>query len=93
MYEILTEYLPTGPQKSLSPVSSVGGYTTTVSNISGQSESLIWDNANYGTGIVLSDGNTSVFLKEQAYVFRTITANIGFTSGVHYWEIIADGRT
>lgn len=43
--------------------------------------------------MILSEGNTNVFLKEQAYLFRTAIANVGFTSGVHYWEIIADGRT
>lgn len=46
-----------------------------------------------GTGIELAENGTSVFLKEQAYVFRTIVGNLGFSSGVHYWEIIADSRT
>jgi hypothetical protein len=26
-------------------------------------------------------------------VFRTAIGNIGFTSGVNYWEIVADGKT
>lgn len=34
-----------------------------------------------------------MFLKEQAYVFRSAVANIGFSSGINYWEIIADVRT
>jgi E3 ubiquitin-protein ligase NRDP1 len=57
------------------------------------SETLCWDPSLQGTGLVLSESNTHVFLKEQAYVFRTIVGNIGFSSGVHYWEIIADSRT
>lgn len=32
-------------------------------------------------------------MREQAYVFRTIIGNEGFSSGTHYWEIIADSRT
>ena len=56
-------------------------------------ETLSWDNKKYGTGILFSENNTQVFLKEQAYVFRSVVANIGFTCGVNYWEIIADART
>jgi E3 ubiquitin-protein ligase NRDP1 len=54
---------------------------------------LTWDSSSFGTGIVLSEGNTHVFLKEQAYVFRTVVANYGFSSGINYWEIVADPRT
>lgn len=90
MYEILTQFLPQIQGQSSS--SSVGVSTVGKSS-SGQAGELLWDTTAFGTGIVVSDGNTSVFLKEQAYVFRTIVANIGFSSGVHYWEIIADGRT
>ena len=32
-------------------------------------------------------------MKEQSYVFRSAVSNIGFTSGINYWEIIADSRT
>ncbi len=32
-------------------------------------------------------------LKEAAYVFRTAVGASGFTSGMHYWEIIPDPRT
>jgi hypothetical protein len=52
--------------------------------------SLCWDVAKAGTGIAFTDSNTHVFLKEQSYVFRTVIGNIGFESGVNYWEIIAD---
>jgi len=34
-----------------------------------------------------------VWLKEPAYMFRTIIADTPFMSGLHYWEIIADDRT
>lgn len=34
-----------------------------------------------------------VVLKEPAYVFRTAIGTSGFTSGLHYWEIIPDIRT
>ena len=56
-------------------------------------EALGWDTKKFGTGIVISENNTHVFLKEQAYVFRSAVANIGFSSGINYWEIIADART
>lgn len=35
----------------------------------------------------------SVFLRESAYMFRTVIAKEPFMSGVHYWEIEADNRT
>jgi hypothetical protein len=41
----------------------------------------------------MEQGNALVVLKEQAYVFRSVVTNYGFTEGVHYWEIIADSRT
>jgi hypothetical protein len=52
-----------------------------------------WDPSKTGGGIALSENNTHCFLKEQGYLFRTTIANYGFTSGVHYWEILADNRT
>jgi hypothetical protein len=54
---------------------------------------LCWDKNKCGTGIGFLDNDTHVFLKEQAYVFRTVIGNIGFESGVNYWEIIADSKT
>ena len=33
------------------------------------------------------NGNTTVILKESPYIFRTVIGDVGFTGGVHYWEI------
>lgn len=35
--------------------------------------------------IVVSPDNSSVFLKEEAYVFRTVLTTQSFTNGKHYW--------
>ena len=43
--------------------------------------------------VIFTGDNTAVFLKEQAYVFRSVVCTDGFTQGRHYWEIHADGRT
>lgn len=48
---------------------------------------------NMGQGISFENSGFLVVLKEAAYVFRTAIANIGFTSGQHYWEIVSDNRT
>jgi hypothetical protein len=34
-----------------------------------------------------------VYLSEDVYLFRTVIANVGFTEGTHYWELVADSRT
>ncbi|CAD8098948.1 unnamed protein product [Paramecium primaurelia] len=52
-----------------------------------------WDKQRMGTGITISDGDTRIFLKEQAYMFRTAIATFGFEKGIGYWEIEADERT
>ena len=62
-------------------------------NKGGNTGSLTWDPAKSGGGINLSEGNCHCFLKEQSYLFRSALANNGFTSGIHYWEILADSRT
>lgn len=41
----------------------------------------------------MSNNNQSCLLKENAYVFKTVLGNIGFTGGEHYWEIIPDSST
>ncbi|CAD8109323.1 unnamed protein product [Paramecium sonneborni] len=58
-----------------------------------QNQSIKWDRNRMGAGMELTDGDQKVFLKEQAYMFRTIIANFGFESGIVYWEIEADDRT
>jgi len=52
-----------------------------------------WDTVNIGQGVEVSPDRKSVYLKEAAYMFRTVIGDTGFMSGVHYWEIIADDRT
>lgn len=52
-----------------------------------------WSTAMKGTGIELTNNNLDVWLKESAYMFRSILGDTGFTNGCHYWEIIADDRT
>ncbi len=54
---------------------------------------LIWDASKAGGGITITQNGVQCFLKEQAYLFRTTITTQGFTSGVHYWEILADNRT
>mmetsp|Transcript_16219 Transcript_16219/g.2265 ORF Transcript_16219/g.2265 Transcript_16219/m.2265 type:complete len:121 (+) Transcript_16219:371-733(+) len=33
------------------------------------------------------------YLKESAYIFKTVLGNIGFTSGLNYWEILPENTT
>lgn len=54
---------------------------------------LVWDPSKSGGGIAITENGSQCFLKEQAYLFRTTITNAGYTSGAHYWEILADGRT
>lgn len=34
-----------------------------------------------------------MFLKESAYMFRTVLGDTAMYGGIHYWEIVADART
>ena len=54
---------------------------------------LKWCQDLCGQNITLSDSNMSCYLQESEYCFRSVVANNPFTSGIHYWEIYADGRT
>jgi hypothetical protein len=74
------------------PVS--GGSSSSIPNGSGiQTVSVGWDPVKTGGGINITENGAQCFLKEQSYLFRTSLATQGFTSGVHYWEIVADSRT
>eukprot|EP00829_Urostomides_striatus_P019563 TRINITY_DN7641_c0_g1_i1.p2 TRINITY_DN7641_c0_g1~~TRINITY_DN7641_c0_g1_i1.p2 ORF type:complete len:268 (+),score=55.89 TRINITY_DN7641_c0_g1_i1:3-806(+) len=55
--------------------------------------SFKWDPECCAQNIVLSEDSRVCFLQEGGYCFRTVLANIGFTSGIQYWEIHADSRT
>jgi len=52
-----------------------------------------WDTEKMGTGMEVSFDKKNVFLKENAYVFRSIIGDTPFMNGCHYWEITADPRT
>ena len=52
-----------------------------------------WDTINKGQGIQVYNNGESIFLNESCYAFKSIVSNIPFTSGIHYFEIIADRRT
>lgn len=55
--------------------------------------SVGWDPSKTGGGINITENGTQCFLKEQSYLFRTSLTTQGFTSGINYWEIVADSRT
>ena len=56
-------------------------------------DEFLWDKENSSKDIQYSSDFRHAFLFESNYYFRTIISNRPFMSGVHYWEIIADGRT
>ena len=70
-----------------------GGKDRSVSVNANGTPVIAWDPTKTGGSIQLTENNALCFLKEQSYLFRTTIANYGFTSGVHYWEILADSRT
>jgi len=88
MYEIIKNFKPTFPISS-SPSSLKNLLVDAPLN----NNELKWDNIRCGTGISFETNKTLVFLKEQSYVFRSVITSTGFSSGIHYWEIVADNRT
>ena len=52
-----------------------------------------WDNSQVGRHVEISNNQKSLFLKEQAYIFRSVIGDKAMMGGVHYWEIHADIRT
>lgn len=56
-------------------------------------EDFVWDPENSSKEIQFSPDFRHALLHEPNYYFRTITSNTPFFTGIHYWEIIADGRT
>lgn len=55
--------------------------------------SFRWDANKIGTGIEVSNDKKTVFLKENAYMFRSVIGDTPMMEGIHYWEIHADMRT
>lgn len=94
MYDCLGTFLKTAKRPIATNVQAKvgGGYSGIVPPII-QSSSLVWDPSKSGGGIAITENGTQCFLKEQAYLFRTTITNAGYTSGIHYWEILADART
>jgi hypothetical protein len=84
MYSLLLDFKPK-LDLSLSKSSSLEA-----SSASGE---LKWDSTKCGTLITFENNKSLVFLREQSYVFRSVITSYGFTSGIHYWEIVADSRT
>lgn len=62
MYQILTEFLPNGQKVSGGQINQTIKCNSIPISLS-SSDSLYWDTTNYGTGIIVTQGNTSVFLK------------------------------
>ena len=62
-------------------------------NLIESADEFLWDKENGSKEIQYSADFRHAFLFESNYYFRTIISNRPFMSGVHYWEIIADGRT
>jgi len=70
------------------------GNSTIIKPIGSSGSSVFkWDGARKGSGIEISSDGKSVFLKENAYMFRSIISDTPMNDGVHYWEIVADNRT
>ena len=55
--------------------------------------SFTWDSEYSSNVIKLTAMNRHAFLSEDNYLFRSSIGNIGFESGTHYWEVVADSRT
>jgi len=55
--------------------------------------SFRWDGARIGTGIEITNDKKTVFLKENAYMFRSVLSDTPMMEGIHYWEIHGDQRT
>lgn len=89
MYDIILKYKPSG----VSNKNVIKQERAVSSNHNTSSNNLRWDEGHCGLGLKFQNSGQLVILKEAAYVFRTAVANIGFSSGQHYWEIIPDSRT
>jgi hypothetical protein len=83
MYKILLDFVPKP------------GFVSSkmIAESSSNNNEIKWDSTKCGTGVVFENNKTLAFLKEQSYVFRSVTTINGFMGGVHYWEIVADNKT
>jgi len=74
------------------PVGGGGSISQPIS-VGSNSVNWKWDGKCCGKGITISGDGSSVYLKENAYMFRSVIGDTPFNGGVHYWEIHADPRT
>lgn len=81
---MLVKYKPK-PILQASNISTLGQNNTNLD--------LVWRSGQCGANVQFKNGGKALYLKEEAYVFRSVITTQGFTSGVHYWEIHADNRT
>jgi len=71
----------------------MGGGGGGFSSGSSSSIDMKWDTGKIGHGIQVSNNSRSIYLKENAYMFRTAITDKAMTGGIHYYEIQADPRT
>ncbi|CAD8170313.1 unnamed protein product [Paramecium octaurelia] len=89
LYSCLKQYV-----KERKPIIQIQPYGFNIPVVQNQDYPVFkWDRQRMGAGITSSDGDTKIFLKEQAYMFRTAIATHGFEKGIGYWEIEADEKT
>jgi len=83
--------------KTLQQQSSASSPLAKSSQVSQMNQCVIldscWDNTRMGSGMEVTNNKKTVFLKENAYMFRSVISTTPMTGGIHYWEIIADPRT
>lgn len=84
MYDLLIKYKP-------KPI--LQGANFNLNQGSSRNLDLIWRPVQCGANVQFNNGGKALYLKEQAYIFRSVITTEGFTSGAHYWEIHADNRT
>jgi E3 ubiquitin-protein ligase NRDP1 len=90
MYDVLLKYQPKDAKNPYLPNDPPIPQPFPQPSNSG---ALKWNQTNCGQGLQFENSGSLVILKEPAYVFRTSVANLGFSSGLNYWEIIPDPRT
>ena len=59
----------------------------------------VWDMSNLPNKpkakkfLEITPDKRSIYIKEEAYIFRNFFGTVAFNEGIHYWEIVADART
>ena len=68
-------------------------FSPKITTSSNQQLMLQWNQKQCGMNLNFNTDCTTVFLKEEPYIFRSSISTQGFHGGKHYWEIHADNRT